>query len=174
MVRYLFSRSRKYWYSVPYPSSYHWWEGIQSFPWLAEPQAQLRNILSLFIGSVKTLNIDSNAFRRVLWMQCMRANNLLPSDNSGRMEPHATAGGSLGGQTACHWYNTSHSCNGLVNSAEQLLLLRTAQYCLAPPGDTVTVIQVYSFQSVSLVMFFFFLRLRENLCLILCSLVVCL
>ena len=27
-------RSRKYWYAVPYPSSFHWWEGIrQPYPW---------------------------------------------------------------------------------------------------------------------------------------------
>eukprot|EP01036_Dinobryon_divergens_P031536 gene31536-40950_t len=131
----LYHRSRKYWYSVPYPSSYHWWEGIRTFPWLAEPQAKLRNILSLFIGSVKTLNIDSNAFRRVLWMQCTQANNLL---TTGTSETSSMTGGSLTGQTVCHWYNTSHSCNGVVNNAEQLLLLRKAQYCLAPPGDTVT------------------------------------
>lgn len=26
-------RSHKYWYAVPYPSSFHWWEGIKYLPW---------------------------------------------------------------------------------------------------------------------------------------------
>lgn len=131
MVTYCESlRSRKYWYSVPYPSSFHWWEGIRALPWAKEPQAKSRKLLSLFIGSVKTMNIDSNAFRRVLWTQCLHANNL---PDKGRA---SLAGSSVSGHRVCHWFNTSHSCNGVVNSTEQFLLLRTAQFCLAPPGDT--------------------------------------
>jgi hypothetical protein len=62
-------RTRKYWYSVPYPSSIHWHAGIQTLPWLAGQSANTdtnsnsnsnsnmpsRNILAIFIGSLKVL-----------------------------------------------------------------------------------------------------------------------
>mmetsp|Transcript_27904 Transcript_27904/g.39638 ORF Transcript_27904/g.39638 Transcript_27904/m.39638 type:complete len:350 (-) Transcript_27904:1226-2275(-) len=119
----LYHRSRKYWYPVPYPSSFHWWEGIKTLPWLAEPQSRYRHLLAVFIGSMKTLNIDSNAFRRILWIQCSQQQITSPTNINGPL---------------CQWFNTSHSCNGLINATESLLLLRSAKFCLAPPGDTVT------------------------------------
>jgi hypothetical protein len=107
-------RSRKYWYAAPYPSSFHWWEGIQTLPWNISGQAEDdRSILSLFIGSVKTSNTNSNLFRRTLFAQC-------ENDKS------------------CEWHQTAHACNGVVNSTSQMLLFRKAKFCPAPPGDSIT------------------------------------
>lgn len=107
-----YHRTRKYWYAVPYPSSFHWWEGIKVLPWKQDNNFQ-RDILSLFIGSVKTSNTNSNVLRRILQRQCE-------------------------GETGCHWHPTAHACNGVVNSTSQMLLFRRARYCLCPPGDSVT------------------------------------
>lgn len=116
----LYHLTRKYWYPIPYPSSFHWWEGIQKIPWKVYTRSSefylKRDILSLFIGSTQTKNIAANAFRRALQTQCRSS----PSSSS------------------CHWYNTTHSCNGIINAIDQMKLFQRAQYCLSPPGDTVT------------------------------------
>lgn len=126
-------RSKKYWYAAPYPSSFHWWEGIKVLPWetpaltsLGEHRTALtttgkvdpkdypeRDILSLFIGSVKTANVNSNAFRKALYSQCQQ-------------------------DVSCQWYTTAHACNGVVNATNQLLLFRRAKFCPAPAGDSIT------------------------------------
>ena len=52
-------RTRKYWYSVPYPSSIHWHAGIQTLPWMTSQSGNSngnmpqRNVLAIFIGSLK-------------------------------------------------------------------------------------------------------------------------
>jgi hypothetical protein len=82
-------RSHKYWYAVPYPSSFHWWQGIKELPWEVNAVTTARrDILSLFIGSVKTMNVNSNSLRRMLYTQC-------------------TA------DAACQWHTTPHTCNGV-------------------------------------------------------------
>ncbi|RYH32498.1 hypothetical protein EON65_00535 [archaeon] len=107
-------RSNKYWYAAPYPSSFHWHEGIKVLPWIVTPEAtSRRTILSLFIGSVKTSNPNSNLLRRTLYAQCQNDQD-------------------------CQWHTTAHACNGVVNSTSQMLLFRNAKYCPAPPGDSVT------------------------------------
>jgi hypothetical protein len=80
-------RSRKYWFAAPYPSSFHWWEGIKTLPWEASSASQ-RDILALFIGSVKTSSPSSNAFRKNLYAHCK-------SDSR------------------CQWHQTAHACNGV-------------------------------------------------------------
>lgn len=96
-------RSRKYWYAAPYPSSFHWWEGIKTLPWsVTKEVVAQRDILSLFIGSVKTANVNSNLFRKTLYSQC-------------------------GKDSACHWYTTAHACNGV--SYVVRLLLHNLQSC---------------------------------------------
>ena len=125
-------RSRKYWYAAPYPSSFHWWEGIQTLPWeISKQKEEDRDIFSLFLGSVKTSNTNSNLFRRTLYAQCQ-------DDKS------------------CEWHQTAHACNGVsdrlsvfvifelivlekvVNATNQMLLFRRAKFCPAPPGDSIT------------------------------------
>ena len=82
-------RTHKYWYAAPYPSSFHWWEGIKELPWTVSPVTTARrDILALFIGSVKTMNVNSNSLRRSLHTQC-------------------TA------DTGCQWFTTAHTCNGV-------------------------------------------------------------
>ena len=114
----LYHRSRKYWYAVPYPSSYRWYEGIPELPWSMSNQS--RDILCLFIGSVQTKNIAANAVRRALRTQCTSFRH--PSYNN----------------NTCIWHSTSHSCNGVVDAVEPMRLFKRAKFCLTPPGDTVT------------------------------------
>jgi hypothetical protein len=84
-------RSHKYWYAVPYPSSFHWWEGIKELPWEVNSiTTARRDILSLFIGSVKTWNANSNSLRRTLYTHC-------------------------NADKECQWHNTAHACNGVRN-----------------------------------------------------------
>jgi hypothetical protein len=61
-------RTHKYWYSIPYPSSYHWWEHMIDKPWAMNSTP--RPTLTIFIGSVKTLNSASNSLRRKLFDEC--------------------------------------------------------------------------------------------------------
>jgi xyloglucan galactosyltransferase MUR3 len=72
-----------------------------------------RTILSLFIGSVRTSNTNSNLLRRTLFAQCNRS-------------------------PVCQWHTTAHACNGVVNASTQMLLFREAKFCPAPPGDSIT------------------------------------
>lgn len=107
-------RSNKYWYAAPYPSSFHWWEGLREQPWEVTPANRARRtILSLFIGSVRTSNMNSNMLRRTLLAQCQ-------ADES------------------CQWHTTAHACNGVVNATSQMLMFRQAKFCPAPPGDSIT------------------------------------
>ncbi len=107
-------RSKKYWYAVPYPSSFHWHSAIKQLPWDAsDTSTQQRHILSLFIGSVRTSNTNSNFLRRTLFNQCQ-------------------------GDETCVWHPTAHACNGVVNSTTQMMSFLRSQYCPAPPGDSIT------------------------------------
>jgi hypothetical protein len=108
-------RTRKHWYAAPYPSSFHWYEGIPELPWAAAPES--RNILALFIGSVRTSQPNSNALRKLLYDQCLA-------------DTHKTLG--------CQWHKTAHACNGVVGAGAAMSLLRQSQYCPAPTGDSIT------------------------------------
>jgi hypothetical protein len=70
-----------------------------------------RDILSLFIGSVKTSQDSSRVLRRKLFAQC-------------------TAEG-----PACQWHTTAHSCTGVVNASNSMLLFKRSRYCPAPAGN---------------------------------------
>ena len=123
-------RTRKHWYAVPYPSSFHWHERIIQLPWLNTnsrdvkpssgqwemlPRMNQRYILSLFIGSTAPSQPSSKRLRVILQKQCTE--DLTSS---------------------CHWYETAHACNGVVNATKQMLLFRSAVFCPAPAGDSVT------------------------------------
>jgi len=81
-------RSRKYWIAAPYPSSYHWYEGIQELPWKISPTAPQRTLVAFFIGSVKTTQPNSNDLRKKLYNQCLQEKD-------------------------CKWVKTAHSCSGV-------------------------------------------------------------
>ena len=87
-------RTRKFWYSVPYPSSVHWHVGIKTPPWQQHSVASSvalpeRNILAIFIGSLKTKTAHSNVLRRKLHKQCTAHDR-------------------------CQWLSTAHACTGLL------------------------------------------------------------
>jgi len=109
----MYHRSKKYWFTVPYPSSFHYHEDIVTLPWSKEQQ-QKRSIFVLFMGSIRTLNIASNAFRKALHYQCLNSTGF------------------------CQWYEAAHSCKGVVNMTSNMLLLRESVFCPQPIGDTVT------------------------------------
>ena len=111
-------RTRKAWYAAPYPSSFHWYEGIQTLPWKLPDSKDhskypLRDILVLFIGSKKPSQPNSRALRQTLFSQCKT-------------------------EDRCIWHETAHACNGVVNATNTMLLFRRAQYCPAPAGDSIT------------------------------------
>ena len=91
-------RTRKHWYAVPYPSSFHWYDGIKVLPWERLENSK-RDILSLFIGSLKTSQPNSNNLRRFLYKQC--------KDDAD-----------------CRWYKTAHSCRGVLNATNTMMLFR--------------------------------------------------
>jgi hypothetical protein len=108
---YYAGRHRKYWYAVPYPSSFHWWEGIQTLPWALPPAdtsasaAPARSIRAFFIGSVKTSNPNSNALRRKLQIHCEEAQANMKMTT-----------GPQGGEVLmqeCVWHQAAHACNGV-------------------------------------------------------------
>jgi xyloglucan galactosyltransferase MUR3 len=107
-------RSLKYWYAVPYPSSFHWYEGLKERPWSVRKETE-RDILAIFIGSVKTETPSSNALRRALFAEC----SLRPDEE-------------------CQWHLTAHTCTGVLNQSSSMLLYHRAKYCLAPTGDSLT------------------------------------
>ena len=41
--------------SVPFPSAFHWWDGIKNLPWDLQ-LALHRNHTAVYLGSTKTLN----------------------------------------------------------------------------------------------------------------------
>eukprot|EP01038_Epipyxis_sp_PR26KG_P013775 gene13775-18478_t len=113
---YYTNRHRKNWYAVPYPSSYHWWIGIEELPWaINNNNKNNRHIFALFVGSTRTTNIQSNNFRKLLYSQCV---------------------GNL--KYNCKWVSANHSCDGVVNATSEMLLFKSSTFCLAPPGDSIT------------------------------------
>ena len=100
-------RTRKTFFAAPYPSSFHYWEGIKYLPWdkpKPEGTGDHRDILSLFIGSVKTSQAASRELRKKLFEQCQAE-----------------------GAPSCEWRKAAHACNGVVNASDALLLFRRAQ-----------------------------------------------
>jgi len=107
-------RSKKYWYSVPYPSSIHWHEGLVDAPWQARlPTHPTRPVLAMFIGSLKTKTAQSNALRRKLHNGCLN-------------------------HEKCQWLSTAHACTGVLGNVTSVLLYRRTIFCMTPPGDSLT------------------------------------
>lgn len=122
-------RTHKYWYAVPYPSSFHWWEGIKRPPWHVQPLAD-RGILAIFIGSVKTSTANSNALRRALYEECT-------GKSANKLRAGIVSDGTVITEH-CQWHVAAHACTAVVNASNTMLLYHQARYCLAPPGDSLT------------------------------------
>ena len=80
-------RGKKYWYAQPYPSFFHFTEGMTTYPWDIRPLEQ-RDILALFIGSIRTKTPTSNRIRKLLYKQCSSSSK-------------------------CIWRRTAHTCQGV-------------------------------------------------------------
>ena len=94
--------------SLPFPSGYHWWDGIKHLPWDLSLSSQ-RNITAIYIGSTQTLNPTHTKIRRAMTNQCNQS-------------------------TECSWYQIGHNSKD-VNIAEFLSLYKRSKFCLCPPGD---------------------------------------
>ncbi len=129
-IAYLYDPS---WLSIPYPSSYHFWERSKVLPWKTlysntdieaarthsrsnwPGQASLgRNITAIFVGGSHTQNDKSNAIRHRLKKQCM-------ADTSG----------------SCMWIQLGKAGHR-YEQQDILSLYRRSVFCLSPPGDSPT------------------------------------
>jgi Exostosin family len=99
--------------SVPFPSGYHWWDGIKDVPWElgpdSSPNSSRRNLTAVYLGSTQTLNPAHTKIRRAMTAQCNSSSD-------------------------CHWKQISHSSTD-NNIADLLSIYRRSVFCLCPPGD---------------------------------------
>jgi hypothetical protein len=94
--------------SLPFPSSYHWYDGIKNVPWDYNPTHK-RHIKAVYLGSTQTLNPAHTKIRRSMAAQC---------------EKHEQ----------CTWAKLDHSSKD-TNLADFLTIYRNSVFCLCPPGD---------------------------------------
>jgi hypothetical protein len=92
--------------SVPFPSSYHWWEGIQNLPWKYNND---RTYKVVYIGSTKTLNPLHTKIRLEMVAQCSRS-------------------------PVCKWFQIEHSSTDM-DIARYIEHYKNSVFCLCPPGD---------------------------------------
>ncbi len=94
--------------SVPFPSGYHWWDGIKNLPWDLS-LAPGRNLVAVYLGSTQTLNPAHTKIRRAMTAQCNASKE-------------------------CHWKQIAHSSTD-NKIADFLSIYKRAIFCLCPPGD---------------------------------------
>ena len=92
--------------SVPFPSGYHWWDGIKNLPWESTLE---RNMTAVYLGSTQTLNPAHTKIRRAMTSQCNAS-------------------------VACHWLQISHNSKD-ASIADYLSVYKKSIFCLCPPGD---------------------------------------
>ena len=94
--------------SLPFPSSYHWYNGIRNIPWDFNPLHK-RNITAVYLGSTKTLNPHHTKIRRSMAAQCEEDKD-------------------------CTWAKIGHNSKDTA-LADFLTIYRHSVFCLLPPGD---------------------------------------
>lgn len=94
--------------SLPFPSAYHWWDGIKNLPWDLG-NAPLRNLTAVYLGSTQTLNPAHTKIRRAMTNQCNVS-------------------------TECHWKQIAHTSKD-SHIGNYLEVYKQAIFCLCPPGD---------------------------------------
>ena len=99
------------WVSIPYPSSFHYFDGIQDIPWKYDNNPT-RNVTAVFIGGGKTTNLPAKKLREVLRNQCEE-------------------------REKCEWVATGKD-RAHVNLSSALNMYRHSVFCLNPPGDSPT------------------------------------
>ena len=94
--------------SVPFPSGYHWWDGIKNLPWdLAN--APNRTLTAVYLGSTQTLNPAHTKIRRAMTAQCNQSSE-------------------------CHWLQIAHTSKD-SSIGDHLSVYKRSVFCLCPPGD---------------------------------------
>lgn len=94
--------------SVPFPSGYHWWDGIKNLPWDIS-NANSRNMTAVYLGSTQTLNPAHTKIRRAMTAQCNSSSD-------------------------CHWMQIAHTSKD-TSIGDYLSVYKRAVFCLCPPGD---------------------------------------
>ncbi len=94
--------------SVPFPSGYHWHEGIKNLPWDTK-NSHLRNLTAVYLGSTQTLNPAHTKIRRAMTQQCNASSE-------------------------CHWMQIAHTSKD-SSIGDYLSIYKQAKFCLCPPGD---------------------------------------
>jgi hypothetical protein len=95
--------------SVPFSSSYHWWDGIKTLPWDAS-RASERSKTVVYFGGIHTVNPWNTKLRRAMAEQCEQAPSI------------------------CTWTKISHTSSE-SSIASSIMIYREAVFCLCPPGD---------------------------------------
>jgi hypothetical protein len=110
---------KEFYQAIPYPSSYHWWEGIQKYPWQIQQTREKpgRNLWVLFIGSLQTATASANSFRRLLAQQCRMSNENHKIVNTSRSYNSHHSNNNNNHMISCEWISVPHSCRALTNNS---------------------------------------------------------
>lgn len=115
-------RTRKHTYAVPYPSSYHWYEGIQQLPWLPDgvtdksffsSNRMLSNSssdeYSQHAARELKANDQANGGRDILALIIGSVRTAQPTSNNLRKLLY----NQCETDKDCQWHKTAHSCSGV-------------------------------------------------------------
>ena len=94
--------------SVPFPSAYHWWDGIKNVPWDSR-RAHERNLTVVYLGSTQTLTPPHTKIRRAMVAQCQKSQY-------------------------CEWLQLKHTSKD-TSISDFLSVYKRSIFCLSPPGD---------------------------------------
>jgi hypothetical protein len=94
--------------SIPFPSGYHYWDGIKNLPWDTKLAPQ-RDHLAVYVGSTLTITPYHTKIRKTMTGQCDKKKN-------------------------CHWLRIFHSSTD-TRFVEFITIYKKAVFCLCPPGD---------------------------------------
>jgi len=94
--------------SIPFPSGYHWRDGIKNIPWDVQ-NGPNRNLTAVYIGSTRTITDAHTKIRQAITKQCTV-------------------------RKKCHWMKIFHSSTD-HRIGDLLSVYRRSVFCLCPPGD---------------------------------------
>lgn len=94
--------------SIPFPSAYHWWNGIKNIPWDIA-NASNRTLKAVYVGSTLTITPYHTKIRRAMTGQCKQ-------------------------EKGCHWSKIFHSSTD-TRFVDFVTIYKKAEFCLCPPGD---------------------------------------
>jgi hypothetical protein len=94
--------------SIPFPSAYHWWDGIKKIPWDISNSFN-RTLKAVYVGSTLTITAYHTKIRRAMTGQCKQ-------------------------EKGCHWSKIFHSSTD-TRFVDFVTIYKKAEFCLCPPGD---------------------------------------